>query len=279
MARRLAHVYLSLAVTHVAVGKHIAPLRLNAVAHRLLCFASHATSSFGPVSFSSSAFSKDGPRFPRAKEIPWQKELVNSVNLVGRIVGDIDITYLDSGKIVAQTSIKVAKYIDNVEYADIFQLQFQGDLAEIAAAHLKSEDQVYVSGSIWMESIMDKENHFITISKVVARDLKFAVLEKLESSPYASPTKIAEDEGEGHIPSKKSNVEDAWIELLKNPSSYWDNRDFKKSLKSPDFKHKATSLGLWISNTNTPPWVHDWLCSRRLYASIKEVFGRTRFQK
>ncbi|KAH7415764.1 hypothetical protein KP509_14G059500 [Ceratopteris richardii] len=121
-----------------------------------------------------------------------------------------------------------------------------------------------------MESIMDKENHFITISKVVARDLKFAVLEKLESSPYASPTKIAEDEGEGHIPSKKSNVEDAWIELLKNPSSYWDNRDFKKSLKSPDFKHKATSLGLWISNTNTPPWVHDWLCSRRLYASIKD---------
>ncbi|KAL6585378.1 hypothetical protein OROMI_002022 [Orobanche minor] len=46
--------------------------------------------------------------------------------------------------------------------------------------------------------------------------------------------------------------EDSWKDLVENPYKWWDNRLGKKNPKSPDFKHKETGEGLWLSDS--PDW-------------------------
>ncbi|PIN05079.1 hypothetical protein CDL12_22375 [Handroanthus impetiginosus] len=50
--------------------------------------------------------------------------------------------------------------------------------------------------------------------------------------------------------------EDSWRSLVEYPSRWWDNRVGKRYPKSPDFKHKETGEGLWVSD------VPDWASSR-----------------
>lgn len=46
---------------------------------------------------------------------------------------------------------------------------------------------------------------------------------------------------------------DSWKDLLENPDKWWDNRANKLNQKAPDFKHKNTGIGLWVSSS--PDWV------------------------
>ncbi|KAL2502783.1 Protein OSB3 [Forsythia ovata] len=64
----------------------------------------------------------------------------------------------------------------------------------------------------------------------------------------------------GEIASKKTNVEsnlDSWRDLVKNPEQWWDYREHKSNglvkEKYPDFKHKESGDGLWVSSA--PKWV------------------------
>ncbi|KAL1205009.1 Protein OSB4 [Cardamine amara subsp. amara] len=50
----------------------------------------------------------------------------------------------------------------------------------------------------------------------------------------------------------KAGVE-SWKDLVENMNLWWDNRLDKRTPKSPDFKHKETGVGLWLSNS--PSWV------------------------
>ncbi|XP_015581088.2 protein OSB2, chloroplastic [Ricinus communis] len=44
-----------------------------------------------------------------------------------------------------------------------------------------------------------------------------------------------------------------WTDLVGHPNKWWDNRLNKKNERYPDFKHKETGVGLWLSNS--PTWV------------------------
>ena len=47
--------------------------------------------------------------YPRPSEIPWKKELCNSVQLIGIVGVPVQLTHLSSGKVVASTRIAVRK--------------------------------------------------------------------------------------------------------------------------------------------------------------------------
>ncbi|KAL7092043.1 hypothetical protein ACP275_12G141100 [Erythranthe tilingii] len=46
--------------------------------------------------------------------------------------------------------------------------------------------------------------------------------------------------------------EDSWKNLVENPNKWWDNRADKRNPRAPDFKHKETGDGLWLSDS--PSW-------------------------
>ena len=60
-------------------------------------------------------------------------------------------------------------------------------------------------------------------------------------------------------PGAASPGDEKWAPLFANPAAYWDNRVSKRSPRGPDFKHKATGDGLWLSSRDTPRWVADRL--------------------
>lgn len=43
-----------------------------------------------------------------------------------------------------------------------------------------------------------------------------------------------------------------WEEFRASPNSFWDNREKKFNPKAPDFKHKQSGEGLWVSSS--PAW-------------------------
>lgn len=57
------------------------------------------------------------------------------------------------------------------------------------------------------------------------------------------------------MPDKPANDTEAmWVQVFKCPQAFWDNRG-RKTERQPDFKNKATGVGLWLDSRNTPQWV------------------------
>ncbi|KAL6503123.1 hypothetical protein OROHE_023752 [Orobanche hederae] len=64
--------------------------------------------------------------------------------------------------------------------------------------------------------------------------------------------------------------EDSWKDLVENPYKWWDNRLGKKNPKSPDFKHKETGEGLWLSDS--PDWALPGL--EKLEFNVRVMKGK-----
>ncbi|CAM6033764.1 unnamed protein product [Sphagnum compactum] len=59
----------------------------------------------------------------------------------------------------------------------------------------------------------------------------------------------------GHGGQKRKSVEKLWREFFSDPSQWWDHRSEKANPRYPDFKHKKTREGLWLSDKFKPSWV------------------------
>ncbi|GAV83843.1 hypothetical protein CFOL_v3_27288 [Cephalotus follicularis] len=69
-------------------------------------------------------------------------------------------------------------------------------------------------------------------------------------------------------PTKKRIGDETWKDLVENPNKWWDNRLGKKNGKAPDFKHKETGEGLWLSNA--PPWALPKLPSSKKVVAVEK---------
>lgn len=209
----------------------------------LLNFASPSSSSAASASAASDVANLG---FKRPEVMEWQDDMaVNRVSFIGTIGRDVDIKYLDSGKIVASSSIKVKRRIREDSW---FLVEFWGDLAEVAAAHLKKDSYVFVSGSVWVETFLGKDGLQKTLGKVVVQDLKFV------QSNFQDAERVIS----GH----DMSIEEQWKDVFDNPSHWWDNRSNKINPKSPDYRHKFSGNPLWINSRFTPPWVQERLEER-----------------
>ncbi|KAI5084440.1 hypothetical protein GOP47_0000609 [Adiantum capillus-veneris] len=191
--------------------------------------------------FSASA-SPSPSGFKKPEVIEWRENMpTNKATFIGMVIRDIRIRYLDSGKIVANSSIQVTRPVKEDSW---FYLEFWGDLAEIAAAHLKVNDTIFVSGSVWSEKATGKDGLEKTFAKVVVQDLKF-----VKNSDTHNRT----------VQVQEMDWKELWEHLFDNPTDWFDCRDTKTNDRSPDFRHKFSAKALWLDNKNTPAWVTERL--------------------
>ncbi|EXB42196.1 hypothetical protein L484_001276 [Morus notabilis] len=160
---------------------------------------------------------------------------------------------------------------------------FEGDLAHIAASHLKENDRVYVGGKlsaslphlnanqvqasvqclVWMvlaqglnldapppPLVLDASD-FGFRTRVLAHCLNFID----ESVQTAKSSVLYKQEKATRNVSDRVNKDESdlssWTDLLENPKQWWDNRDKKcnrsVSQKYPDFIHKDDRRGVWLN--------------------------------
>lgn len=196
--------------------------------------------------------------YPKPSEIPWKKELSNSVTLIGTVGLPVELKHLPSGKDVAWTRLAVWKSSTETSW---ISLTFWDELAHIASQHVQKGNQIYVSGRLVADLVEADDGKQQTYYKVVVQQLNF-----IERSNSTAPHYDQDSNSimAGRKPSSgavdnTASTQELWQAFFANPVDWWDNRKNKKSPKYPDFKHKDTGEALWVEGRYNPPWVKSQL--------------------
>ncbi|GAB4830464.1 hypothetical protein Ancab_020177 [Ancistrocladus abbreviatus] len=210
------------------------------------------------VNCSSDYASEPTVAYPIPSEIPWKKELCNSVQLIGIVAVPVQINQLSSGKFVAWSRLAVRKSPTDTSWIN---LTFWDELAHVAFQHVEKGRQIYVSGRLVSDTVESDDGKQQTFYKVVVQQLNF--IEKSFSSPVPlydeSSNSMASERKSDAAAANSKSTEELWQAFFVNPMDWWDNRKNKKNPKYPDFKHKDTGEALWVEGRYNPPWVKSQL--------------------
>ncbi|KAF5174961.1 Osb1 protein [Thalictrum thalictroides] len=142
-------------------------------------------------------------------------------------------------------------------------------MAEISSKYLKENDFIYVAGKLAAHTKVDENGHSKIFYKVFVDELNYVARNgrfQNDRLPEKKKTLVKEE---------KVDKLYLWQVFFVSPHEWWDNRKQKKNPRSPDFKHKDTGEGLWLSPTD-PPWVRRQL---QLHDSRMEEQGYRVFEK
>jgi len=81
---------------------------------------------------------------------------LNVVTLVGRVGGDPDVKYFESGSVKCSLTLAVNRMTKNAEQPDWFNLELWGKTAEIAATYVRKGSLIGVKGSLRVEHWEDR---------------------------------------------------------------------------------------------------------------------------
>lgn len=81
---------------------------------------------------------------------------LNLVNLVGRVGGDPDVKYFDSGSVKCRLTLAVDRRSRNDEQPDWFNLELWGKTAEVAANYVRKGSLIGVSGALKLDHWQDR---------------------------------------------------------------------------------------------------------------------------
>lgn len=81
---------------------------------------------------------------------------LNVVNLVGRVGGDPDVKYFESGSVRCSLTLAVNRRTRNNEQPDWFNLELWGKTAEVAANYVRKGSLIGVQGSLKIENWSDR---------------------------------------------------------------------------------------------------------------------------
>ncbi|KGF72408.1 single-stranded DNA-binding protein [Neosynechococcus sphagnicola sy1] len=81
---------------------------------------------------------------------------LNHVTLVGRVGGDPDVKYFESGSVVCNLTLAVNRQSRNNEQPDWFNLELWGKQAEVAANYVRKGSQIGISGALKFEHWKDR---------------------------------------------------------------------------------------------------------------------------
>ncbi|KAK9099865.1 hypothetical protein Scep_023295 [Stephania cephalantha] len=162
----------------------------------------------------------------RPSEIPWQAKVVNSVNLIGLVGMPVQFEPSADGKYWAGTILEQEK---NSNFPPIWiPLVFEGDLAHVAACHLKEKDLVHVAGRLVVDPPQFRLEQGNSSVQVMVDNLNFV---KKSYQPKESHTLHKQHEqttdfsANAHI--NESFMDSLWRELVSNPNKWRDNRKAK----------------------------------------------------
>lgn len=81
---------------------------------------------------------------------------LNVVNLVGRVGGDPDVKYFESGSVRCNLTLAVNRRSRNNEQPDWFNLELWGKTAEVAANYVRKGSLIGVQGALKIENWSDR---------------------------------------------------------------------------------------------------------------------------
>lgn len=93
---------------------------------------------------------------------------LNNVTLVGRVGGEPNVRYFESGSVVCNLTLAVNRPTRNSDEPDWFNLEIWGRTAQVAADYVKKGSLIGVSGNLKMEYWSDR-NTGVQRSKPVVR--------------------------------------------------------------------------------------------------------------
>jgi len=80
---------------------------------------------------------------------------LNVVTLVGRVGGDPDVKYFESGSVVCNLTLAVNR-MKRTDQPDWFNLELWGKQAEVAANYVRKGTQIGVTGSLKFDTWQDR---------------------------------------------------------------------------------------------------------------------------
>jgi len=93
---------------------------------------------------------------------------LNVVTLVGRVGGDPDVKYFESGSVVCNLTLAVNRRSRSNDQPDWFNLELWGKQAEVAANYVRKGSQIGVTGALKFETWKDRATG-VNRSKPVVR--------------------------------------------------------------------------------------------------------------
>ncbi len=117
---------------------------------------------------------------------------LNVVHLVGRVGGDPDVKYFESGSVRCSLTLAVNRQTSKSDDPDWFNLELWGKTAEIAANYVRKGRLIGVSGSLKIDTWTDR-NTGANRSKPVIRVDR---LELLGSKRDSDSSPSNNDQGE-----------------------------------------------------------------------------------
>jgi single-strand DNA-binding protein len=118
---------------------------------------------------------------------------LNVVTLVGRVGGDPDVKYFESGSVVCNLTLAVRRQSRNNDQPDWFNLELWGQTAEVAANYVRKGSLIGVTGSLKLETWKDR-NTGVDRSKPVIRVERMELLGSKRDNEAAVPGGGYDDE-------------------------------------------------------------------------------------
>lgn len=110
---------------------------------------------------------------------------LNAVTLVGRVGGEPNVRYFESGSVVCNLTLAVNRPTRNSDEPDWFNLEIWGRTAQVAADYVKKGSLIGVSGSLKLEHWSDR-NTGAQRSKPVVRVNRLDLLGSRRDTEAAS---------------------------------------------------------------------------------------------
>ena len=92
---------------------------------------------------------------------------INVVTLVGRVGGDPDIKYFESGTVKCRQTLAVNRRSRNNDKPDWFNLELWGKTAEVAGNYVRKGSLIGVKGSLKFDTWSDRQSGVTRSSQVI----------------------------------------------------------------------------------------------------------------
>ena len=92
---------------------------------------------------------------------------INVVTLVGRVGGDPDMKYFESGTVNCRLTLAVNRRSKNKDQPDWFNLELWGKTAEVAGNYVRKGSLIGVKGALKFDSWSDRQSGVTRSSPVI----------------------------------------------------------------------------------------------------------------
>ncbi|XP_040995748.1 protein OSB3, chloroplastic/mitochondrial-like isoform X1 [Juglans microcarpa x Juglans regia] len=199
----------------------------------------------------------------RPSEIPFQAKVANLVNLIGYVHIPVQFEASRDGKYWAGTVITQDQASDSPPLW--IPIIFEGDLAHIAACHLKEKDCVHVAGQLSADPPHLIENSGQSSIQVMVHSLNFIQgysqmkrsLAPQEQKRFLQDSASVKDEDEDED-EDEDDINQSWKDLLAKPHEWWDIRLKEENPEGAAFERKSNGELLRIDDS-IPEWVQKQL--------------------